>query len=132
MLTSITTKFKRYELHQKVPFQLLIRFQALRSQKSTKMIGISFGFLPHPLPMFSLCAGLIATCRFANSCLDLCRDVLDDDSRIEVPKNPRAALLAEKFISDRFMRVETKHYVYEGQVDEDGKPHGQVSMLILQ
>ena len=61
----------------------------------------------------------------------VCRDVLDEDSRIEVPKNPRAALLAEKFISDRVMRVETKHYVYEGQVDEDGKPHGQVSMLIL-
>lgn len=52
-------------------------------------------------------------------------DILDDDPRVKIPKDPRGALLAEKFLSDQIMRLETKHYIYEGQVNRDGKPHGQ-------
>jgi len=35
--------------------------------------------------------------------------------------------LADKFVVDRIRRVETKQYIYEGQVDSHGIPHGQVS-----
>ena len=52
-------------------------------------------------------------------------DILDDDPRVKIPQDPRGALLAEKFLNDRIMRLETKHFIYEGQVNKDGKPHGQ-------
>jgi hypothetical protein len=106
-------------------------FWALLNPKGTKTTGNNSLFSPRHTSTFYFRYWTDFQLIFSNTRLRLCRDVLENDSRIEVPKNPRAALLAEKFISDRVKRVETKHYIYEGQVDEDGKPHGQVSMVFL-
>jgi len=106
-------------------------FWALLNPKGTKTTGNNSLFSPSHTSTFYFRYWTDFQLIFSNTRLRLCRDVLENDSRIEVPKNPRAALLAEKFISDRVKRVETKHYIYEGQVDEDGNPHGQVSMVFL-
>ena len=55
---------------------------------------------------------------------DILCNILDEDPKNEVPQDPRGALLAEKFIKDNIKRVETKVYIYEGQVNSEGKPHG--------
>ena len=52
-------------------------------------------------------------------------EVLDEELEMEASKNPHSVLLAEKFMADKIIRIEDKYFTYEGQVNDEGRPHGQ-------